>query len=311
MSKQTKGYDLANFYHVTPQTLQRAENVIDAQKRNSYSVSGIYKAHNEIFKLREPMQTCDSCLVTRANAIKKWHDWYINQTPAAPATPGASATSITGIVSKYRFVVTGYPDDARTVFGTYLETGTPQLTDDEHAIVVQFMADTKPSDDAGDTNADPAVVPFTDEEIAALRTQYAPTDDADFIVKLQGTLDAAAASDGAIVLEGDTGAKIALLIAALTPDVPTHTVPAAIVPPTTGASAKQILLQKVNKDNYAETQGDPLYALYTPNADDATKGTVVAELTGKTLAAGTYATEDTTQVLSVQVGGKASYKAVA
>jgi len=75
-------------------------------------------------------------------------------------------------------------------------------------------------------------------------------------------------------------------------------------------TAKQILLQKIDKDDYSKTEGDPFYAAFSASEADELKGKAVETEGGKAVKPGTYATEDTAFVLKVSVGGAATYTAV-
>lgn len=253
MSKQTKGYDMANFDHVTPAIIGTVEQVISEKGRGRYSVSAIYKAHNFVFKLREPMQTCDSCLVTRASALAKWHDWYKAQT-----TKGGVA------------VPTQVP-------------AAPVATDRTQGDVIV------------DENGKSKVIPVGD------------------VNGKQGLVNIPAPGEASGTTEGDGVGTPAANEGAQGTEAggaTTNAPQAPIVPPAAASTGVEVLLQQVEKDDYSKTKGDPLYAIYTPSADDANVGTATNKETGKGLAPGTYAGTDTTKVLVVGFG-KATYKPVA
>lgn len=264
MSKQKKGYDIANFGHVTPAIIGTVEQVISDKARGRYSVSAIYKAHNFVFKLAEPMQTCDSCLVTRASALANWYDWY-----KAQSTKGGVQV----------------PEQVPTA---------PVATDRTQGDVIV------------DENGKSKVIPV------------GAVDGAQGLVNIPAPGEATGTTDGADVggadhHEGDgvgTPAANEGAQGTETNGAATNALQAPIVPPAATGAAVEVLLQQVEKDDYSKTKGDPLYAIYTPSADDVNVGTATNKETGKGLAPGTYATEDTTKVLVVGFG-KATYKPVA
>jgi hypothetical protein len=85
MSRATKGFQMEDFKHVTDGLVVRIQSVLADRAVRRFSSSAIYKAHNELFKLKEPQQTCDSCLTLRADKLAKWYDWYGKE--AASAAP--------------------------------------------------------------------------------------------------------------------------------------------------------------------------------------------------------------------------------
>lgn len=242
MSKQKdQGFKIEDFGHVNDGLIKRIEGVIADRKMSRLSSSAIYKAHNELFKLREPIQTCQSCLVIRGDKLAKWYEWYAKQ--AAPQTQG--------IQMPVTNVGTGNEPDPAAAQATY---------DLEDGRVLTVAAD-------GSVQIDGEAAP----EDAA----YKLADGTDIAV-FEGQL---------ITKKQEIEVKGA-------------------------GKAKQILLQKIDKDDYTKTDGDPFYAAFSASEADAQKGKAVETETGKAVKPGTYATEDTAFVLSVSVGGAASYKAV-
>lgn len=59
---------------VTPQVVAQVEAVLADKKKNRYSTSGIYAAHNAVFDKHETPQSCASCLRKRADALEKWYN---------------------------------------------------------------------------------------------------------------------------------------------------------------------------------------------------------------------------------------------
>lgn len=59
---------------VTPQVVAQVEAVLADKKKNRYSTSGIYAAHNAVFNKNEAPQSCASCLKKRAEALEKWYN---------------------------------------------------------------------------------------------------------------------------------------------------------------------------------------------------------------------------------------------
>jgi hypothetical protein len=320
MSKNKKGYDLEDFQHVTPQMIAHVESVLADKQIGRYSVSNVYKAHNGVFKLREAQQTCPSCLVTRTNALAKWLDWFKGTQPVAQEIAGTTqaqinavneATTIDEVVAKYLFAGTDTPEGARATFSTALETGVPALTDNERAVVTAYLSSLAPA----------PVMPLTNEENETLFKYLGLTDES--TVEQYRDAIVAFMADPTQTIAGDMRGRLQSKVEAMNAELAKE--PADIVPPVEGSEniapntdgyvtlaegAQRIILQRVNKDTYV-AEGDALYGDFTPNADDATKGIVTNSITGKALAGGTYATEDTTKLLSVQPGGKASYKTIA
>lgn len=252
MSKQQ--FKVEDFGHVTPGLISRIESVIADRKFGRLSSGAIYKAHNELFKLREPQQTCTSCLIVRGDKLAKWYEWQAKT--AAPKEPAAVQLPVTNV---------GTGDEP--------DPAAPQVTYDlEDGRVLTLHAD--------------GVVKIGDDVV----TEGAfNTKDGVALAVFEGQ-----------VVSNPEGAAVPVTGGA--PD----SMPAA----QTEKEAPQIILQKINKDDYAKTEGEAFFGVFTPSAEDATKGQVVNAETGKSLAAGTYATADTKQVLTVQPGGKAAYKAV-
>lgn len=130
--------------------------------------------------------------------------------------------------------------------------------------------------------------------------------------------------DGSAALEGAYVAKDGTALAVLDgklitpepeaqstdPNAPGYVAPQQIETGQSQPEAKQILLQKIDKDDYTKTEGDPFYAAFTASEADALKGKAVEVEGGKAVKPGTYATEDTAFVLKVSVGGAATYTAV-
>lgn len=78
---------------------QVAEVLDNAAKRNRYSVSAIFNAHNTVFGLKEAHQSCNSCLLTRVAALRKW---YEKDAPkAAPMTDDEVAAYLNAQAVKY------------------------------------------------------------------------------------------------------------------------------------------------------------------------------------------------------------------
>lgn len=59
---------------ITPQVVAQVEAVLADKKKNRYSTSGIYAAHNAVFNKNEAPQSCASCLKKRAEALEKWYN---------------------------------------------------------------------------------------------------------------------------------------------------------------------------------------------------------------------------------------------
>lgn len=227
MTKKTKGFDMADFAHVTEALLARIQHVVNDRRVGRYSSSLIYKTHNELFGLHEPQQTCPSCLQTRARAIEKWNESYSKATPEPVGdelVPNA-----------------GQPEEPPV---------EPEPAGADQPDVMEVPVTT------GAPDSMPVLSPdgYTVEELA-------------------GTVDGP-----------------------------------AVVPPTKMVpQPAQILLQKIDKDDYSKTEGDAFFANFDGEGD---KGIVTNADTGKSVQAGTYATDRLGFVLSVQPGGKATYKAV-
>lgn len=63
--------------HVTPELVKQVENVLSEAAKHRYSTAGVYGASNQVFKLKEVPQTCTSCVVLRANNLRKWYEAYV------------------------------------------------------------------------------------------------------------------------------------------------------------------------------------------------------------------------------------------
>lgn len=267
MSKSQKGYNAEDFAHVTPDLLAQIDRVLVDKQQRRYSTSAIYTAHNKLFKLSEPLQSCESCLQTRAEALAKWKAWYDKQS-------GAPLSAFQQAVQDGTQFTLEQLDDFLL---------SQDMSDEERAFMVGKR-----------------------EELAALEQGAAD-------VITQGLQDAAAAQHSAMVddIAGpqteEPGEALQLEGQQVTGGVPAS-MPAAPVPPA--SAAKQIVLQKANKETHAG-EGDSFYAMFT-QGDTADKG-IVADEAGKAIAAGTYLTagaDGNAALLSVQPGGKATYKAI-
>lgn len=292
MSKQQ--FKIEDFGHVNEALIKRIESVIADRKASRLSSSAIYKAHNELFKLREPIQTCQSCLVVRGDKIGKWYDWYVQQ--AAPQTPQIQIPVVNNGTGEGPAVQATHDlEDGRVL--TVLADGTVKVGEEavtdgayvrtDGVALAVFEGQLIVNPEGGDehkpqlifTLADGRQLITTADGIAMIGEEAAP----------EGPYPLA---DGSTIVVGVDGKLVD------TTQISTEE-----------TKAPQIILQKVNKDTYV-AEGEPFFGIFTESADDATKGVVVVAETGKAVAAGTYATEDVKQVLSVQPGGKASYKAV-
>jgi hypothetical protein len=63
---------MTNYNEVTPALLNQVRAVVKDAERHEYSVSKIYNAHNAVFKLNEPHESCSSCLRNRSAKLKEW-----------------------------------------------------------------------------------------------------------------------------------------------------------------------------------------------------------------------------------------------
>lgn len=283
MSKQ-KEFQIEDFGHVTDPMLLRIQGVIADRKRQTLSSGAIYKAYNELFKLRDPQQTCVSCLITRSDKIIKWYEWYASQAAPAPqsiqlpvqnvGTGGDNPVQATHDLEGGG-VMTVHSDGSVKVDGMDAEPNC-----------VHFLANGGSLVTSADMTLEPEAVNYV-----GLLAKY----------RLTESLTTEGERDALMYTIAESSARftpfeLSLLNARL----------AELNTPV----AAQVLLQKIDKDDYSKTDGDSFIAAFTPNADDASKGTVINTVTGKAVVAGTYATEDTTKVLTVAIGGKASYKAV-
>lgn len=284
-----------DFGHVTDGLVARIEGVIADRKRSTLSSSAIYKAHNELFKLREPIQTCQSCLVIRGDKLAKWYEWYAKQ--AAPKA-GTIQMPVTN-------AGTGSEPDPAAAQATHdLEGGSVMVVHADGSVSVDgapatpdciyFLSDGR----AVVLDKDGAVYPEA-ADYAGVVDKYAlvigETKESE-IATLTTTIEDSASRM--------TANELALVQARLTE------LQTPIEVKGSAGEAKQILLQKIDKDDFAKTEGDPFYAAFSASEADAQKGKAVETETGKAVKPGTYATEDTAFVLSVSVGGAASYKAV-
>lgn len=66
-----------DYGHITPELLDQVKAVLEDAANHKYSVSRIYGAHNQVFKLSETPESCASCLRKRASALKKWYGEYV------------------------------------------------------------------------------------------------------------------------------------------------------------------------------------------------------------------------------------------
>lgn len=75
------------------------------------------------------------------------------------------------------------------------------------------------------------------------------------------------------------------------------------------AEPVQVLLQKINKDDYKKTEGDPFFATFVQGTEEEGKGTATVTESGKNVAPGTYATDRAGYILT-SFGGKVTFKSV-
>lgn len=293
MSKQQ--FKKEDFGHVTDALIARIEGVIADRKQSRLSSSAIYKAHNELFKLREPIQTCQSCLVIRGDKLAAWYEWNAKQ--AAPQTPS--------IQMPVANVGKEGDTEATAAQATYdLEGGSVMTVLADGTVQVDGMA-AVPSCIYFLANGG-SVVTTEDVKIAPEAVDYAGVVDK-YALVIGDTKEGEIATLTTTIEESAprmTANELALVQARLTE------LQTPIEVKGSAGEAKQILLQKIDKDDYTKTEGDPFYAAFSASEADALKGKAVETESGKAVKPGTYATEDTAFVLSVSVGGAASYKAV-
>lgn len=287
-------FKVEDFGHVTDGLIARIEGVMADRKQSRLSSSAIYKAHNELFKLREPIQTCQSCLVIRGDKLAKWYEWNAKQ--AAPQTPSIQMPVANA----------GKEGDAAApVQETHdLEGGSVMTVLADGSVQVDGMA-AVPSCIYFLANGG-SVVTTEDVKIAPEAVDYAGVVDK-YALVIGDTKEGEIATLTTTVEESAprmTANELALVQARLTE------LQTPIEVKGSAGEAKQILLQKIDKDDYTKTEGDPFYAAFSASEADAQKGKAVDTETGKAVKPGTYATEDTAFVLSVSVGGAAAYKAV-
>lgn len=73
MSKQNAKTDNG---HITPELVRNVDTVLTAASKHTYSTSGVYAAHNQVFKLNETPEGCASCLRNRVDNLRKWYVEY-------------------------------------------------------------------------------------------------------------------------------------------------------------------------------------------------------------------------------------------
>lgn len=291
MSKQkNQGFKMEDFGHVTDGLVKRIEGVIEDRKRSRLSSGAIYKAHNELFKLREPIQTCQSCLIIRGDKLAKWYEWYARE--AAPKTASIQMP-VTNAGTE------GTPEGAAAQATHDLHGGSVMTVLADQSVQIDGNVATEGTYAlaGGGTikiSADGKIVPEAttyDELIAKYGIQFDETSERQTIgTNLETGLPEMTAAETALLQARFDALPIEVKGSA--------------------DEAKQILLQKIDKDDYTKTEGDPFYAAFSASEGDALKGKAVETETGKAVKPGTYATEDTAFVLSVSVGGAAAYKAV-
>lgn len=299
-----------DFAHVNDALVKKAQAVVDARRINQYSTSLIYDVHNRLFKLKEIAQNCPSCLLTRSKKIADWAEWWAKLAAPQPQqiqmpVPNAGSEAdngagkdldpvVTYVLAGGKVMTVGQ-DGLATIEGAPAEHGHIYFLENGGSVVTAQDGTIEPEA----TDYETLVAKY------ALMIGEAPESE---LATLKTTVEDSATR----LTENELAIVKARIYLLENPEDPADEEGMATHDDEGGNPnfvPKQILLQKVNKDNYA-AEGDPFFAVFTANEDDATKGAVTNAETEKAVAAGTYATEDTTKVLVVSVGGKGSYKAV-
>lgn len=73
MSKQNAKTDNG---HITAELVRSVDAVLIAAAKHTYSASGVYGAHNQVFKKNETPDTCASCLRNRVDNLRRWYADY-------------------------------------------------------------------------------------------------------------------------------------------------------------------------------------------------------------------------------------------
>ena len=131
MKKQAKA---ANYDHVTPELINQVEAVLADATNHKYSVSRVYGAHNQVFKLNETGESCASCLKKRADALRQWYGEYqlgqteANVNPNQGNPPGGPRISLEEVYAHYGSAIGETPEEEVAYLNTALGNGGEEGT---------------------------------------------------------------------------------------------------------------------------------------------------------------------------------------
>jgi len=159
MSKKQKVSAMA-FKDASPKLVAKVEGVIAEADKHQLSVSRIYAAYNEVFGLKETPQTCGSCLRTRANKLKAWHQQGTGGLKLVHTT--GDAVTAAQIVAKHDVVLGETEAEQLEAIGALIGSG--KVSEEEAAILRAKAIELQ---DAIDVDGDDRVIIFTPEEDGA------------------------------------------------------------------------------------------------------------------------------------------------
>lgn len=331
MSKNQKPTGVA-WGEASDELKDKVKLVLQMKQNNRYSVSRIYFAHNKVFGLNEAPETCSTCLTSRATNLLKW--WAANAPTDQPADPTQPIIGEDGeVVGKPAIPAT--PAKVTGVKQTPKKGGLkPEDRSDLTAARNEALKDKQSTD----PNAPNYVAPEAEtleERVSGKLLELGVDQDSSDEDQLEA-LEVLAAQEGNPADEAELYGQ---LIHALTERIAADNV-VAFTPEVEGAQygiatkggqplpagnydhEGQQYAVSGDQGHYTVITGEPagdaakptahvievdaLKLVYTPSAEDASKGTVAWE-DGSKVKAGTYTSLAGVNI-AVQVGGKASIK---
>lgn len=271
----------------------KVKHILGMRANNRYSTSRIYAAHNEVFGLSEAMQTCSTCLTSRASALQKW--WDANADTESVPTTGEFHEAPKPEVQ----------DDPLTYDEVVAKYGIAFDEESESETLKNFI-------DAGEANtAEGLTGGITADELGTLQGRFNELIAQQFNKDLQARVDAKLADLGINEDSTDEDYLEAYdLLAAIEgnpeDEAKQYFGMAAAFRAQVAAAAK-LKGNDVIEGVQVINMGEGLMAMHFTAGDvDPAKGTI-ANADGTKPKAGTYTAADG-QVIAVAVGGKATLK---
>lgn len=130
--------------HITAELVRSVDAVLTSAAKHTYSASGVYGAHNQVFKLNETPDTCASCLRNRVDNLRRWYaDYAMEQANKGLDQYGNKLTVVTSPapkVSRETFdnladLYSAYSTDS-DAYNAYYNGNAPE---DERALIESML----------------------------------------------------------------------------------------------------------------------------------------------------------------------------